>query len=126
MKSEYYIFIANFIAFLHGAVMIFLWSFVVLPAKKIPKWYIYIAVVMSIIGAFFLFSRGICVMTLAENYFRKLGGYGAYQGGFVETYAQKFLHINFPDGVVQFFLGMIICTIMTLFFRRLLLKKRST
>lgn len=72
------------------------------------RWVLWLHLPAAVWGALISFAGWICPLTPLENWLRREGGAGGYQGGFIEHYI---LPVLYPRGLtrgVQVALGLIV------------------
>ena len=90
-----YEFLADFIAFFHGIVVIYLMSGVFLSKKKnLPWWFKLPYIPIFIFQLIYISTKGTCPLVTIENYFRDKAGLIEYDSGFISHYSQTFFKIN--------------------------------
>ena len=124
----YYAFIADFVAILHGIIVFYFVSYimvVIFPRIKFPNWYYFFSYFFILVSAIGIIFTGKCWFTDLENYFRDLAGQYVYKGSFIIHYLQKLTDWNFSSRVTSYlsrsigiFLGILLFLAIKNFYQK--------
>jgi len=103
MSPQLWALSADVVAIIHGMVVIFMLSHLVVGPLfkfKTPTWCVVSAVSISLISIVSFFICG-CPLVILENHFRDLAGLDVYQTSFIAHYTQSLLNIDLSYGLTE-------------------------
>lgn len=102
MRAKYYIIAARITGIIHGLVIIYFLSLIIFPSEILWKWYSNAVWPIIVIQFLFIAWKGICPLTILENYFRVSGGDNPLESsGFIAHHIYKISGVSVPNYIIN-------------------------